>query len=140
MLKQALKFAKLHHIGQVDKAGVDYFSGHISTVVANSKELTNDVVVHVSCALHDVVEDTEVSIEEISRLFGEEVTEIVGLVTKVEGVPKNEYFRAIKGNSKASLVKLADLKHNSDLSRLAVVNEVDLARTAQYKEWIKYLS
>ncbi|MGB5446608.1 MAG: HD domain-containing protein [Psychromonas sp.] len=140
MLEKALQFSELHHKGQVDKAGVDYFSGHILAVVANAKKLTNEEVVHVASALHDVVEDTEVSIEEVARLFGEEVAEIVKLVSKVEGVPKSEYFRAIKGNPKARLVKVADMTHNSDLSRLAVVHEADLLRTAQYKKWMEYLA
>jgi (p)ppGpp synthase/HD superfamily hydrolase len=140
MLERALKFSELHHIGQVDKAGVDYFTGHILTVVDNAKKLTDDVVVHVASALHDVVEDTEVSIEEVAKEFGEEVAEIVGLVSKVEGVSKKDYFSAIKGNCKARLVKVADMTHNSDLSRLSVVSEADLVRTEQYKKWVEYLA
>lgn len=140
MLNVALKFAKKHHAGQVDKAGVDYFSGHISTVVANAKKLTNLEIVLVASALHDVVEDTNVTLEEVANKFGAEVAEVVKLVTKDPNVDKAVYFKNIKDNKYATLVKLADMTHNTDLRRLKVVTNVDLERNAQYKMWMNYLN
>lgn len=140
MLERALKFAKVHHAGQVDKAGADYFTGHIMTVVANAKTLTKDPIIHTAAALHDVVEDTPVTIEEVAELFGEEVAVVVGLVTKSAGIPKSEYFRAIKENDRATIVKIADMTHNTDLGRLAIVTEADRARNAVYMEWMEYLA
>jgi len=139
MLKQALEFAKLKHKGQVDKANVDYFSGHILSVVANAKKLTNDEIVHIASALHDVVEDTNVKIKEIADLFGEEVAEIVQLVTKNNQTNIKEYYKEIKECEKARLVKIADLMHNSDLTRLPVIKQRDLLRNERYKNYIYYL-
>ena len=71
--------------------------------------------------LHDVVEDTSVSLEELARHFPAEVVEAVALLTHEEDVDYFDYVRRIKGNPIAKKVKLADLAHNSDASRFAGV-------------------
>ena len=67
--------------------------------------------------LHDVVEDTAVTLEDLAKDFPQEVVEAVGLMTHEEGVDYFDYVRRIKANPIAKCVKLADLMHNSDESR-----------------------
>ncbi len=90
--------------------------------------------------LHDVVEDTEITFEELEKVgFSEEIIEALKLLTHDEAVPYMEYVRAIKKNPIATKVKLADLRHNSDLSRLDVVDEKALKRVEKYKMAMKIL-
>jgi len=69
--------------------------------------------------LHDVAEDTDITLDDLSREFPAEVMDILKLLTHAEGTDYFDYVRAIKGNPDAVKVKLADLEHNSDQSRIA---------------------
>ena len=76
----------------------------------------------ISCTvalLHDVVEDTEVTLEDLGREFPPEVVEAVALLTHDKTVDYSEYVKEVKKNPIAKRVKLADLAHNSDESRFA---------------------
>ena len=87
-----------------------------------------------TCAalLHDVVEDTDVTIEELEKEFPPEVTEAVRLLTHAEGTDYFDYVRAIRKNPIAVAVKMADLAHNSDESRL--IQGVPPERIARWRE------
>ena len=79
----------------------------------------------ISCAaalLHDVVEDTSVTLEELAQQFPKEVMEIVKLLTHTDDLDYLEYVKKIKTNPVAVKIKLADLTHNSDTSRWAAAN------------------
>ena len=83
--------------------------------------------------LHDVVEDTEYTLEDLTAMgFGPAVIEALKLLTHREEVPYMDYVRAIRDNPIAKAVKLADLRHNSDLSRLDTVDEKALKRREKY--------
>ena len=91
--------------------------------------------------LHDLVEDTEFTLEDLRKEgFSETVVEAVALMTHAEGVPYMEYVAKIKENPVARAVKLADLTHNSDITRLDTVDEKALARRKQYAEAIQLLT
>ena len=96
------------------------------------------------CALlHDVVEDIEYTLEYLSEMgFPKEVIEALGLLTHDPSVPYFDYVRAISVNPIAKQVKLADLAHNSDLSRMdeSEIDEWAIARTEKYKKAIAMLS
>ena len=122
-IERALVFATEAHAGQVDKAGRPY----IFHPVGVAASLLHTDAVHVCVALlHDVVEDTPVTIEEIEEEFGEEVAGPVALLTKPDpttdpGTPTDDaqydaYLDGICADPVAARVKLADLRHN--LSRL----------------------
>ena len=71
----------------------------------------------ISCTvalLHDVVEDTEVTLAELEQEFPPAVTEAVCLLTHDKSVDYYDYVRSLKPNAIAKRVKLADLAHNSD--------------------------
>ena len=90
--------------------------------------------------LHDLVEDTPYTLDDLRNLgFPPEVTDAVGLMTHDKSIPYMEYVARIKQNPIARAVKLADLRHNSDLSRLDSVGCKDLERAEKYKKAIALL-
>lgn len=136
MIDIALAIAKKAHAGQVDKAGVDYIQHplYVASQVKTEQEKT-------VALLHDVIEDSDVTVEDLlaSGLSNEVVT-AVQILTKKEGQSYQEYLGKVKSNNLARVVKLADLKHNSDLSRLKSVTNTDYERVKKYKNAIRYLS
>ena len=71
--------------------------------------------------------------------FSEEVLTALRLLTHDKSEPYMDYVARIKGNPLATAVKLADLRHNSDLSRLSVVDDKALDRVNKYAKAIKFL-
>ena len=90
--------------------------------------------------LHDVVEDTEYSLKDLENMgFPESVIHALALLTHENGVPYMDYVARIKDDPIARAVKLADLKHNSDLSRLDFIDEKAIQRVQKYKKAIALL-
>ena len=136
MTKRALKLCFEAHKNQVDKSGVPYVFHPFHLAEQMSDECTTIVAL-----LHDLVEDTDYTFDDLSALgFSEEVIAALKLLTHAEGVPYMEYVKQIKNNSVAKAVKLADLRHNSDLSRLDVVDESALKRREKYLAAIELLT
>ena len=135
MTKKALKLCFEAHKNQLDKSGMPYVFHPFHLAEQMTDENTTAVAL-----LHDVIEDTDYTLDDLRKLgFTEDVVFAVGLMTHAEGVPYMEYVAEIKKNPIAKAVKLADLRHNSDTSRLDVVTERDIAREAKYAEAIKLL-
>ena len=136
MIDIALAIAKKAHAGQVDKAGVDYIQHplYVASQVKTEQEKT-------VALLHDVIEDSDVTADDLlaSGLSNEVVT-AVQILTKKKGQSYQEYLEKVKSNNLARIVKLADLKHNLDLSRLKSVTNTDYERVKKYKNAIRYLS
>lgn len=129
LLAAANLIAMLAHKGQKDKAGVDYIN-HPRTVasfVSSNKE-------KILAMLHDVVEDTELTIDDLYPIFGSEICEALKLLTHNNKTPYFDYIRNIKTNPLATSVKLADLKHNSDLSRIPNPSSKDYERIKKYEK------
>jgi (p)ppGpp synthase/HD superfamily hydrolase len=94
-----------------------------------------DEITTVVALLHDVVEDTDYTLEDIRALgFPEEVAAALTLLTHDPAVPYMEYVARIGRDSVARAVKLADLEHNSDTTRLDRVTQKDLDRVEKYRE------
>ena len=136
LTKKAMRIAYEAHKNQADKSGVPYIYHPIHLAEQMQEEATVCVAL-----LHDVVEDTDITIGDL-RLegFGEEIIEALKLMTHDENVPYMEYIRKIKDNPIAKAVKQADLAHNSDLSRLDIVDEKALKRVEKYKRAIEILN
>lgn len=131
----ARSIATRAHAGQVDKAGKPYI-GHPERVAS---QVEGDAA-KATAWLHDVVEDTPLTLADLkAEGVSGEVIEAVSLLTHDSGVPYLEYVRRIKRNPIARAVKLADLRHNSDLSRLPVVTDADLRRKRRYEQAIEIL-
>lgn len=90
--------------------------------------------------LHDVVEDTDISLDDLtSDGFPAEVIDALALMTHDDKVPYMDYAREIKTNPIATKVKLADLEHNSDLTRLDIVDDAALERADKYRQALSIL-
>ena len=136
LYQQALAIAKDAHKGQVDKAGVDYIQHPLFVASLVEGELAKTVAL-----LHDVVEDSDWTLEDLRKEgLPEEVVQAVGILTKKRNENYEEYILRVKQNPLARQVKLADLQHNSDLSRLTTVTEIDRKRAAKYRQAIAFLS
>ena len=136
MVDLALSIARKAHEGQLDKAGVDYIEHPIC--VASQVDTEEEKAV---ALLHDVIEDSPVSAEELLQAgLPETVVTAVQVLTKKKEQDYQTYLETVKKNPLARVVKLADLKHNSDLSRLSSITEEDRERLKKYKKAIDFLS
>ena len=122
LITKAYIFARTAHGNQIRHSGEPYFS-HPIAVAEIAIELKLDQSSVITALLHDVVEDTEISLEEIRKIFGEEVANLVDGVTKLgklEVIPTNEKFAenfrkltiAMSRDIRVLLIKLADRLHN----------------------------
>ncbi len=137
LTKKAMNLCFEAHKGQKDKTGVPYVFHPFHL----AEQMENEATV-CTALLHDVVEDTEYTFEDISAMcFPADVIEALRLLTHDDEVLYMDYVKNIKGNSIATAVKLADLEHNSDLSRFAGcdITEWDLMRREKYQRAIKLL-
>ena len=135
LTKQALKLCFEAHKEQVDKSGMPYVFHPFHLADQMTDEATTVVAL-----LHDVVEDTELTFEDLEKQgFGEEIIVALKLLTHNDDTPYMDYVAKIKTNKIATAVKLADLRHNSDLSRLDTVDEKALKRKEKYEKAIKFL-
>lgn len=135
--KKALKLCFAAHKEQKDKSGLPYVF-HPFHLAEQMEDEESTVV----ALLHDVAEDTDHTLEDIAAMgFSRNVMEALALLTHDEAVPYMEYVKALRNNLIARRVKLADLRHNSDLSRLDAdqIDEKALARVKKYAEAIKRL-
>ncbi len=122
LIKRAYEYIKEKHEGQLRKSGEPYVVHPLS--VANLlADMDMDVTTVVAGLLHDVIEDTEATYEEIKNLFGKDVADIVEGVTKIGKIKfrnlkeaQAENFRklilATANDIRVVIVKLADRLHN----------------------------
>ena len=84
--------------------------------------------------LHDVAEDSDMTLSDLrAEGFPDEVIDALALLTHDKNVPYMDYVKKIRTNPIATKVKLADLEHNSDLSRLDEVDQKALERVKKYQ-------
>ena len=138
--RNAYKIARAAHAGQVDKAGAAYLN-HPVTVASNVGDNISAIIV---ALLHDVAEDTAVTLEDLTAAVPLEPNETAALklLTHDKNIPYAEYIDKIKTNDLATAVKIADLRHNSDLSRIPenLRTEKDLQRVEKYAAAIRKLT
>ena len=136
MTRKAMRVMFDAHKEQVDKTGLPYVF-HPFHVAEQMEDETTTIV----ALLHDVVEDTDLTLDDLRAMgFSVEVCQALDLMTHRAGVPYMDYVRAIKTNPVAVKVKLADLRHNSDLTRMDTPTEKDLARVEKYREAMRILT
>ena len=133
--KKALRLAYEAHKGQYDKSGVPYVFHPLHLA-----EQMDDEDSIVAALLHDVAEDTDYSLDDLRRMgFPERALAAVALLTHNPAEPYLDYVARVKENAVARRVKLADLRHNSDLSRIDRVTRRDLDRVEKYAAAIRLL-
>ena len=134
-LERAIEIAARTHAGQLDKGGAPYILHPLRVMLRVAPGAQQIVAV-----LHDVVEDSEVTFEDLEREgFSAEVINGLRAVTKVEGESYEDFVARAALDPVGKAVKLADLMENSDLSRIAEPSQKDLGRVEKYGRAIRYL-
>lgn len=136
-LATAIKIAVNAHDGQTDKAGKPYILHPLRIMQRLAHESEE---VQVVAILHDVVEDTDVTFEELEKLFNKRVITALRFLTHDQDVSYENYIYALSMNEIATKVKLEDLKDNSDITRLKGVTEKDFKRMEKYHKAYTFLS
>lgn len=135
LTKKALVIAYEAHKDQFDKSGIPY----VFHPVHLAEQMPDEYSVCVAL-LHDVVEDSKYTFQNLIDFeFPQEVIDAVKVLTHPKDIPYFDYIVCIKNNPIARRVKIADLRHNSDLSRLNKVTEEDLKRIEKYKTALSLL-
>lgn len=136
MFTKAIIISAKAHTGQVDKGGAPYIL-HPLTLMMKVKSEDEKIV----ALLHDVIEDTPITLDELREEgFSEEILEAVDLLTRKKGEQYWSYLAKLKENPLAKRVKIEDLKHNMDLSRISPITEKDLSRRDKYLEYFDFLT
>ena len=118
LTNKAMRTAYAAHAGQVDKCGTPYIFHPIHL----AEQMPDEISV---CAalLHDVAEDTDITLSELESEFPSAVIDVLKLLTHKDGIDYFDYIRAIRS-------KLADIAHNSDETRYAGCSEIDAEQLA----------
>ena len=134
LTRLASKIAYKAHDGQTDKAGVPYIFHPIH--IAEQMDSEESCVV---ALLHDVIEDSDITLEILSKYFNDDIITALRVLTKKENDDYVMYIKRVKTNKLATKVKIKDLEHNRDLTRLDEVTDKDRKRSLKYWEAIRYL-
>lgn len=137
LTKKALKLCFEAHKDQVDKTDMPYVFHPFHLAEQMTDEITT-----VCALLHDVVEDTDYTLADLTEMgFPKDVTDALALLTHDPAVPYMDYVAAVAINPVAKAVKIADLKHNSDLTRMepSQIDEWAIKRNEKYKTALAFL-
>lgn len=133
--KAAMDICYSAHKNQLDKGGMPYVFHPYR--IAEQMQTEDEVTV---ALLHDVVEDSNITIEDLrSKKFPLDVILAVSVLTREQGAPYFEYIAKLNKNELARKVKIADLKDNMDLSRLDKPTENDKKRVEKYRRALQLL-
>lgn len=131
----ALQIAKKAHSGQVDKAGKDYIL-HPTTVASYMDTDVEKTIAY----LHDVLEDTDVTVDALRNIFPNEIVDTLITLTHRKDESYFEYIQRVSKSKLAKKVKVADLLHNLDITRIKEPTKQDYERLEKYKKAILYLT
>ena len=134
LTRLASKIAYKAHDGQTDKAGVPYIFHPIH--IAEQMDSEESCIV---ALLHDVIEDSNITLEILSKYFNDNIIEALRVLTKEEIDDYTMYIKRVKTNKLATKIKLKDLEHNMDLTRLDEITDEDKNRAKKYMDAIRYL-
>jgi len=134
----AIQAAWIAHDGQTDKSGADYYDAHIADVVDRlGDELP---AVRAVAYLHDVLEDSDITEDQLRRVLPADVVSAVVAITHTPSEPRADYYARVKANPLALRVKLADIASNTDPDRLALLDEETRQRlTTKYAKALEAL-
>ena len=131
MTNAAMQMAYQAHHGQLDYNGIPYIFHPIHLAEQMDDEISCCVAL-----LHDTVEDTSVTLNDLCAIFPQEVTDAVAMLTHNPDQDYFDYVRAIRNHPIARKVKLADLAHNSDQTR-CIGSDLTEAKKAAWREKYK---
>ena len=121
VVSKAYEFSERKHNGQLDDGGGSYFENHICQVVAIIKQVTKDKEIIAAAYLHDTLEDTKTTYEELKDNFGQRVADLVLEMTHEGKKDEKGYWFPRLKSKEAILIKFAD--RLSNLSRMGVWDE-----------------
>jgi len=134
-LEKAIIIAAQAHDGQTDKAGEPYILHPLRMMLRLS--LAED---RITAVLHDVVEDSDISLEDLrAEGFSERIIEAIRSVTKEPEESYKDFINRAASNPIARRVKLVDLEDNSNLSRIKNPTDIDLKRIEKYRRAIEMI-
>lgn len=132
MLASAITTAAVAFAEKLDKGGQPYIL-HCLKVMHNLQ--TKDQELQCIAVLHDIVEDTSTTYQQLVELgFTQRVIDGIRRMTKLPGDSPEDYFNRVASSQDSIRVKLADLRHNSDIRRLKGITDQDFARVRKYQE------
>lgn len=134
LLEKSIIFTTEKHMGQVDKSGQPYIL-HPLRVMGNCPNIETKIV----AVLHDVLEDTEATEEDLLEFLPEYIVTAIVAITKVENEAYEDYLKRVGNNYYATQVKLMDLKDNMNLDRLEKIEMKDMKRYLKYRKAVEYL-
>ena len=137
LFKRAIEIATRAHAGQVDKGGNPYINHPLAVAKGVEGEKLKIVAI-----LHDVLEDTDLTAEDLLTAgFEKELVDAVLVLTHARdgSVSYEDYICLVKTNPLARVVKIADIHHNLDLSRIPHPTAYDHERCAKYRRALAYL-
>lgn len=157
----ARELAITAHKGQLDLAGKPYV-GHLARVADNVRSVVSFLMFHgdaelsallehydveevvemseAGAWLHDIVEDTSVSLEDLrEQRFPEDLVIATDNMTKRKGERRDAYLERARSHPISRINKIADLVDNMDLSRLADISSRDLHRQEKYQRNLEAL-
>lgn len=147
---KAVDLATKVHDGQLDKGGHPYIK-HILSVAdkvyklvehkeyANPKKERFAWVCGTVAILHDTLEDSKLTIDDLNALFDKEIVDEVIALTRCENESYGDYIKRISKSTIATYVKYCDLEDNLDVRRLSKISEQDIGRINKYLKWYRFL-
>ncbi len=130
-LDKAIALAAEKFIGKYDKSGEPYIL-HCLQVMNNVKKW-NDIELQIAAVLHDIVEDTDITFEDLEELgYSPRVIKIIKHVTREDEISYDDEIARICNDKDSIRVKMADLEHNSSILRLKGITQKDLERIQKY--------
>ena len=113
---KAMSVAQDAHNKQYDKCGIPYIY-HPIIVAEQMKDEKSTIV----ALLHDVVEDTDMSLEYLSGIFDTEIINAIDAITRRDNEKYFDYIKRVKQNNIARKVKIVDVKHNMQQDRFDLI-------------------
>ena len=134
--EDALILAARAHQGQLDLAGAPYICHPMRVALAMTSEDQRIVAI-----LHDVIEDTAITYEDLVQAgYSAQIIAAVEALTKRTGEKRIEAAVRAKANAIAHAVKIADVKDNMNLARIAQPSTEDFARLKEYERVLAFLN
>ncbi|MCR6097187.1 HD domain-containing protein [Salipaludibacillus agaradhaerens] len=136
--EKAFLLAEQAHAGQKDLAGVDYIF-HLIGVSQNVRDIIIEEPIIATAFLHDILEDTNTREDALSVMFPKEIVDAVRTLTRETKEAYEDYLNRVKTNEVARIVKLADLQHNMDITRIKNPTKRDFERIEKYRKAMLFL-
>jgi (p)ppGpp synthase/HD superfamily hydrolase len=126
-IRQAYQIAFEAHRFKFDLSGEAYINHPLAVC-----DMVKSKKAKIVALLHDVIEDSDYTRADLERYFTEDICNAVEALTRKKGENYFKYIESLKHNELAKTVKIADLKHNMDVSRLKEIHDCDIKRLKKY--------